>query len=143
MKEVFRKINSNILHKILNKYLKINNIELKNDITNYYFINNLFLGEYSMLFSQYYDNPYNFIFYDIFSFFNDFSPKFMIFTNNFYDKWRRNFLFRNKTNIEIEYYIKKTFLKKHPKDRCNLLLALLTPGERIQCFFTCMLHYFG
>ena len=41
MKEVLQKINNNVLHKILLNYLKIQDIELKNDIVNFHFIKNM------------------------------------------------------------------------------------------------------
>lgn len=61
---------------------------------------------------------------DIFEYVNE------IFILNYYDFWRRLFVFRNITEEAINNHLLKSFYQKYMQTQINILWGLLTPLER-------------
>ncbi len=141
MLEFLEELNPNLLPKILINVTKNEKIDLKNDIVNYYYIKNLFFGEYAMLFgTDFFVEDY--IVYDILSYLNDDNINYL-FSKYFINFWKRKYNLKNKDDIFIINYLKNDFFFYKSGSKFNILLGLMTPAERIHCFFTCMLRYFG
>jgi hypothetical protein len=96
------------------------------DVGEYYFMKYIVDAEEE----PYEDSDLHWLLDDIFEYVTN-----NIFKIDYYDFWRRLFVFRNKTEQHINNYVMTTFHEKNIETQIKIMWGLLTPEERADVIY--------
>ena len=137
----FCNLSNDLIKKIFYRSITLRNNRINNDISNYVETLDIFIDEYSKMYSSYMNEYLDYMLNDIIFFVNQNNPTSKGYCDNFYKIWRRNKYFSGKSNNAIANYVDNQFEQFDQKRQINIYWGLLKPSERYDCILISFAQY--